>query len=109
MRGDNLKRHMKMHEKKPHSIDEAQTYLCETCGEIKNVDEAATHRSGTCWEMKNVDQACVIVTSSTKCKNINFEKLRRECIAEGVEFNRKIELGRQLKICLLYTSPSPRD
>ena len=39
-------------------------------------------------------------TSSVKCTNINFEKLRRECIAEGKEFNRKIQLGRQLKIII---------
>ena len=90
---------MKRHDKKPYSIYEAQTYLWETCGEIKNVDEAETHTSGTCGRMKNVDQAetHISATSSAKCTNINFEKLRRECIAEGEEFNRKIELGRQLK------------
>ena len=93
---------MKRHEKKPYSIYKAKTYLCETCGEIKNVDEADTHSSGTCGEMKNVDQAetHMSVTSSAKCTNINFEKMRSEFIAEGEEFNRKIELGRQLKIII---------
>ena len=56
MRGDNLKRHMKCHEKKPYSIDEAETHMSETSGEMKNVDEAETHRNGT---------------SSVKCSNIN--------------------------------------
>ena len=85
MRGDHLKRHMKRHEKKPYSIDEAQTHRSGTCAEMKNVDQAETHMSGT---------------SSAKCTNINFEKLKMECIAEGYEFNRKIELGRNLKIII---------
>ena len=85
MRGDNLKRHMNRHEKKPYSIDEAETHRSGTCGEMNKVDQAQTH---------------MIWTSSAKCTNINFEKLRRECIAEGEEFNRKIELGRQLKIII---------
>ena len=74
MRADTLKRHMKTHEKKPYSIDKSQT-----------------HRSG---EMKNVDQAG---TSSVKCTNIDLEKLRSECFAINQEFERKIELGRNLK------------
>ena len=37
MGGDHFKRHMKRHEKKPYSIDEAQTYMCDTCGEIKQM------------------------------------------------------------------------
>ena len=68
---------MKRHEKKPYS-----TY------------KAKTHKSGACGEMKNVDQAG---TSSAKCTNFNFEKLRSECIDEVDEFERKIELGRHLK------------
>ena len=77
MRGDTLKRHMKRHEKKPYSIDESQT-----------------HRSG---EMKNVDQA---ETSSAKYANINLEMLEKNIECEVDEFERKIELGRQLKMII---------
>ena len=81
---------MKRHEKKPYSIYKAKTYLCETCGEMKNVDEADTHSRVTCGQMKNVDQAVGSVTSSAKCTNINFEKLERNVECEVDEFNRKI-------------------
>ena len=69
---------------------------------MKNVDEAETHRSGTGGEMKNVDEAETqrSVTSSAKCTNINFEKLKKNVIDEVDEFNRKIELGRQFKIII---------
>ena len=77
MRGDHLKRHMKQHEKKPQPIDEAET-----------------HRSG---EMKNVDKT-ETGTSLMKYKGLNFEKLKRNVQCEVDEFERKIELGRQLKI-----------
>ena len=78
MRGDNLKGHMKRHEK-INSIDE--THTTATAGEMKHVDQAGTNR---------------IVTSSEKYKNIDLEKLRSECFAINQEFERKIELGRNL-------------
>ena len=53
MRGDNLKRHMKWHEKM-NSIDE--THTTATAGEMKHVDQAGTNRR---------------VTSSEKCTNID--------------------------------------
>ena len=76
--------------------------MCETCGEMKNVDEANTHTGGICGEMKNVYKAG---TSSAKCTNLNFEKLANfnfEELEKNIEshveeFERKIELGRQLK------------
>ena len=40
------------------------------------------------------------VTSSVKCANLNLEKLERECFAHVDEFERKIELGRNLKILI---------
>ena len=80
MRGDHLKRHMKRHEKNPYSIYKAKT-----------------HKSGICGQMKNVDKAG---TSSAKCTNLNFEKLERECIVEVDDFERKIELARNLTIII---------
>ena len=77
-----------------------KTYLCETCGEMKNVDEADTHSSVTCGQMKNVDQAGSSVTSSTKCTNLNFEELERNVEFEVDEFNRKIDLGIKLKMII---------
>ena len=70
---------MKKHEKKPYSIDEAETHRS---GEMKNVDDAGTG------------------TSSVKCTNIDFEKLERNVECEVDEFNRNIELGRNLKIII---------
>merc|ERR1711888_378207 len=75
MRSDHIKSHMKRHENKPYSIDEAETHRCR---EMKHVDEAGTG------------------TSSVKCKNIDLEKLRSQCFANYQEFERKIELGRNL-------------
>ena len=40
------------------------------------------------------------VTSSVKCTNINLEKLRSECFAINQDLERKIELGRNLKIII---------
>ena len=74
---------MKTHEKKPYSIEEAET-----------------HRGVTCREMKNVDQAAGSATSSVKCTNIYFEKLENNIITDMNEFNRKIELGRNVKIII---------
>ena len=45
--------------------------------------------------MKHVDEAGT-GTSSVKCKNIDLEKLRSQCFAINQEFERKIELGRNL-------------
>ena len=79
MRGDNLKRHMRRHEKKPYSIDESQTY---TSGEMKNVDETETK------------------TSLVKYTGLNLEMLEKNVESYVDEFNRKIELGRNLKIII---------
>ena len=79
MRGDNLTRHIKRHEKKPLSIDESQTH---SSGEMKNVDDAGTG------------------TSSVKCTNIDLEMLEKNVESYVDEFNRKIELGRNLKIII---------
>ena len=46
--------------------------------------------------MKNVDEAETRV-SSVKCTGLNFEKMEMSVIAEMNEFERKIELGRNLK------------
>ena len=70
---------MKRHQKKPYSIDESQTH---SSLEMKNVDEAETGGS------------------SMKYTGLNFEKLERNVECEVDEFNRKIELGRNLKIIL---------
>ena len=69
---------MKTHEK-INSIDE--THTTATAGEMKHVDQAGTNRR---------------VTSSEKYKNIDLEKLRSQCFAINQEFERKIELGRNL-------------
>ena len=66
MRADNLKRHIKLHEKKPLSINEAETHTS--------------------------------LTSSVKCTNIDLEMLEKNVESYVDEFNRKIELGRNLKI-----------
>ena len=57
------------------------------------IEEAGSSRSG---EMKNVDDVGT-GTSSVKCTNIDLEKLRSDCFAIHQEFERKIELGRNLK------------
>ena len=62
MRSDNLKRHMKRHEKKPYPIYEAETVI-------------KTYRSGT---------------SLGKCTSLNLEELEKNVIAEVNEFKRKI-------------------
>ena len=48
--------------------------------------------------MNNPDQAGTHMRekSSKKCINIDLEKLRSECFAINQEFERKIELGRNL-------------
>ena len=79
MRGDNLKKHMKKHDIKPQLIDEAESH---SSGEMKNVDEAENG------------------TSSMKYTGLNFEKLERNVLCQSDKFNRKIELGRQLKIII---------
>ena len=71
MRGDNLKRHMRRHEKKPYSIDESQTY---TSGEMKNVDETQTK------------------TSLVKYTCLNLEMLEKNVESYLAEFNRKLKL-----------------
>ena len=71
MRGDNLKRHMRQHEKKPYSIDGSQTY---TSGEIKNVDENETK------------------TSLVKYTGLNLEMLEKNFESYVNESNRKLNL-----------------
>ena len=53
--------------------------------EIRNVDGDETHRSGT---------------SLGKYTSSNFEELEKNVLCETAEFNRKIEIGRQLKIII---------
>ena len=77
MRGDNLKRHRKHHEKKTYSIDETHS-IGHTAGEMKHVDEAQSHRREK---------------SSEKCTNIDLEKFGSDCFAEVKDFERKIGLG----------------
>ena len=79
MRGDHLKRHMKVHQKKPQPIHEAESH---SSVEMKNVDEAETK------------------SSLVKYTGLNFEKLERNVDYYVDEFNRKIELGRNLKIII---------
>ena len=73
---------MKHHEKKQYSIDKVETHRSGTSGEMKNVDEAKTK------------------ASLVKYTGLNFEKLERNVECEVDEFNRKIELGRNLKIII---------
>ena len=70
---------MKRHQKKPLSIDESQTH---SSVEMKNVDEAETK------------------ASLMKYTGLNFEKLKRNVDYYVDEFERKIELGRNLKIII---------
>ena len=49
--------------------------------------------------MKNVDDVGT-GTSSVKCTNIDLEMLEKNCESYEEEFNRKIELGRNLKIII---------
>ena len=79
MRSDHLKSHIKRHEKKPYSIDKSQTHRS---GEIKNVDETETK------------------TSLVKYSSLNLEMLEKNLESYVDEFNRKIELGRNLKIII---------
>ena len=72
MRGDHLKRHMKRHENKPQSIDEVETVI-------------QTHGSGA---------------NSVKCTRLNLEELENNVDSQVNEFDRKIELGRKLKIII---------
>ena len=71
MRGDNLTRHIKQHEKKPLSIDEAESHMS---GEMKNVDEAENG------------------TSSVKCTNIDLKKLERNVKCEVMSSTEKLNL-----------------
>ena len=68
---------MKQHEIKPQPIHESESHMS---GEMKNVDESETKSS------------LVMYTG------LNFEKLERNALCEVDEFNRKIDIGRQLKI-----------
>ena len=88
MRSDHLKRHVKHHEKKPQSIDEAESSRSDVFGEMKHIDKDETHRSGTCGQMENVDDAGT-GTSSVKCTNIDLEMLEKNVESYVDEFNRK--------------------
>ena len=72
IRGDHLKIHMKKHENKPQSIDEAET--------VKQ-----TYRSSA---------------SLGKCTSLNLEELKKNIVSQMNEFDRKIELGRNSKIII---------
>ena len=98
MRSNNLERHMKKHEKKTNGIYEFETPSRDALGEMKHVDKDENSMIGVFAEMKHIDDAGTNrrVTSSEKCTNIDLEKLRSECIVEVKEFERKIELGRNI-------------
>ena len=79
MRGDHLKRHMKRHEEKTGHEDNVVTYGLNN-GETVNED--------------------TIITNGMKkgCTSENFIGLEKKVIGLNREFNRKIELGRNLKL-----------
>ena len=79
MRADNLKRHTKTHEKKTSGVD----MVIEKSGIKRKIDEDGTNRIETCSE---------------KCTNL--EVLEKNVRSYVDEFNRKIEIGRNLKIII---------
>ena len=87
MRGGHLKRHMKKHENKPHSIDV-----------VENVTQ--THGCGLSYEDGVVIETRRSGASSGKCTSLNLEELEKNVESQVNEFNRKIELGKKLKIIM---------
>ena len=83
MRGYNLKTHMNRHENKPQSIDMVETVI-------------QTHGGGTVIETRRSG------ASLGKCTSLNLEELDKNVESQVNEFERKIELGRKLKIIITH-------
>ena len=112
MRGDNLERHIKTHKIKQKLRDEAESSSSDAFVEKKHIDEVENPRYGACEQMKNVlrygaceqmkkideDGTNRMETSSEKCTNL--EMLEKNVRSYVDEFNRKIEIGRNLKIII---------
>ena len=100
MRSNNLERHMKKHEKKTNGIYEFETPSSEALGEMKHVDKDENSMNGAFAGMKHIDEAGTNrrVTSPEKC--MNLEMLEKKIVTDMKEFNRKIELGRNVKIII---------
>ena len=79
MRSDHIIRHMKTHEKKTSGID----MVTRKSGIKRNIDEDGTNR---------------MEASSEKC--MNLEVLEKNVWSYVDEFNRKIEIGRNLKLII---------
>ena len=100
MRSDILERHTKKHEKKTSGVDEFETLSSDALGEMKHVDKDENSMNGAFAGMKHIDEAGTNrrVTSPEKC--MNLEMLEKKIVTDMKEFNRKIELGRNVKIII---------
>ena len=100
MHGDNLERHIKTHKIKQKLRDEAESSSSDAFVEKKHIDEVENPRYGACEQMKNIDEDGTnrMETSSEKCTNL--EMLEKNVRSYVDEFNRKIEIGRNLKIII---------
>ena len=78
---------MKRHEIKPLSIEK-----------VENVIQ--THGSGASYGDGTVIETRRCGVSSGKCTSLNLEELEKNVESQVIEFNRKIEIGRKLKIII---------
>ena len=102
MRGDNLKRHMKQHEKKPYSIDETgcdmvgkhKQVVCKICLKKMTSNNLKRHMK------KHEKKTCSIDVLTEKIEynsTIDNVALKNSITREYNEYNRKLELGREIK------------
>ena len=100
MRGDTVKIHIKCHEKM-NSIDEAETHMSCTVGEMKHVDEAETHRrEKTLGELDRNVQQMYKCKCHEKINSIDEAETHRNCtvgemkhVDEAETYRREKTLG----------------
>ena len=71
----------------------------ELSGTVKEIFDEQTFASGF-----NKREFVVTTETDKFPQDIKFE-----CLKDKVELVNKLKKGDQVKVCLLYTSPSPRD
>ena len=76
-------------------------------GHVKDVPRVATLINGILKKNKMADKEAIVSISSnlTIFKELNVQK------AKGIDFSKAVkqQMQAELNLCLLYTSPSPRD
>ena len=108
MTSNNLKRHMKTHEKKQNGIDEAESFRSVVCGKVGKHKQVEckiclkTMRGDTLKRhMKTHEKKqCSIDVVNEKIEyhsNVNVVALKNKIVRGVNEYQRKLELGREIK------------